>query len=885
MKPRIAKGQPLTELVKGSLNYTLERIRAAFRAQFRSDDAYWNWYLVEVFADHVIVMDDSLPPDEFYRVAYQSSGDSYLFAARDAWELVELAYQSATANERRTLLATKQIALIESVSWQPLTLHEAKEGKPRRITARGMTADIINANNRRYPAAVLTAAVNEAQTRVAAKQLLAESSHPSDKPSGVADFLETVIRWDSITFEGGEVLLEGEIIPTKGKGENAIILMEHGIFPRLSQRAHGLAEVVEEGGRRFLEITELHITGYDLVMDPGDPTAQTLTFESRLPHHAPADRLASKEPSPMDKLTLESLRAEYPELVAQIERERDASRRQDLEAALEAKRQSDARDAKLLGEREASLRAQLGLSETDDLQDALKRQQAELTRLQEAETARQVAAYIDAEVAGIKYADVLKAPFVEAVKAAQPKTVDEAKAAIVAKRKEYDTLQANLELAARGHGQLSILGPVLERERGVPEFARVSHELTESLIRAGHIQPRDLRQAKNINERFAVQYLERFDRVHRQRLSQEAAQWNEAETASDLSLPYSVSRALIAEALPELIALSVFDVQMVDPAPTTNIYFETYSAESGATATVTAETIAGSLVGWTQIANKRLQPGTVTLTNSGATVTYVEGTDYVIDYANGRLRALATITEAQSLRITYTYDAIRRGENAAIKRGKQTLSSLALTIAADRLAAEITNEAIVFSRAAMGYDARSRLLMRLIKQIQRKIDGGLFYLALSAALRVASNSGGTWTAASDSPTALAEKIGVAKVKIANRFYEPTAVLMSATNADRLANWDAFTAAGMRPDADLNSAGYVGRVKGLPVFATANFTDSYILPINREVVLHRIGQPMVIKGPFPSYSSNELLPVEQWYVEEFNGSETPVAEKASYVKVA
>lgn len=881
MPNRIPKGQPLDELVKGSLTYALERVRAAFRSQFRSEDAYWNWYIVETFSDHVIVLDDQLPPDEFWRVDYQASGASYVFAARDAWVLVELAYQSATVNEHRAARNGRQIPLVESVSWQPLQLHEAVAGRPRKITARGMTADTINANNRRYPSAVLESAVAEATQLVAAKRLLAESKHPNDKPGGVPDFLETVIRWDAITFDNGEVLLEGEIIPTKGKGENAIILMEHGVYPRLSQRAHGLAQVIEEGGTRFLEITELHITGYDLVMDPGDRTADTLMFESRI--HQPAAP-AQGDPPIMDKLTLESLRAEYPELVAQIEQAHDARERTKLEEALQRKQAEDAAAAKLIADREASLRTQLGLSDTDDLAEAMQRNQTELIRLQAAEQARQVAAYIDQECGQIKYADVLKVPFIEAVKAAGAKTVDEAKAVIIAKRAEYDKLQAGLVLAARGRG-VEILGPVLERDRGVPEFARVAFELSESLVRGGHLQPRNLAQPTNVNERFAAQYLRKFDEVYQQRLAAEARAFHEAEQASDLSLPYSVMRAVIAEALPELVALSVFDVQMVDPAPTTNIWFETYAGESGATASVVDEVIVGSLVGWTQLANKRVQPGTVVLTNSGATVTYVEGTDYVVDYLNGRVMALATITEGQSLKIDYTYDAIRRGELAAIKRGKNSLSSMALTIGADRLAAEISNEAVVFSRAALGYDVRSRLLMRLIRQIQNKIDGGLFYLALAAALRVPSNSGGTWTAATDAVSELVKKIGVAKTKVANRNYDPTAVLMSKTNSDRLSNSDIFTAAGARPDADLTSAGYVGRVKSLPVFDTTNFTDGYILVANREIVMHRIAQPMALKGPFPSYSAGELLAAEQYYVEEFNGSETPVIQKASLVKVA
>lgn len=49
---------------------------------------------------------------------------------------------------------------------------------------------------------------------------------------------------------------------------------------------------------------------------------------------------------------------------------------------------------------------------------------------------------------------------------------------------------------------------------------------------------------------------------------------------------------------------------------------------------------------------------------------------------------------------------------------------------------------------------------------------------------------------------------------------------------------------MRSDVDPTSADYVGRVKSLP--------------INREIVLHRIGRPMALKGPFAPYSSGELL---------------------------
>ena len=272
--------------------------------------------------------------------------------------------------------------------------------------------------------------------------------------------------------------------------------------------------------------------------------------------------------------------------------------------------------------------------------------------------------------------------------------------------------------------------------------------------------------------------------------------------------------------------------------------------------------------------------------DSTDTTTYTEGTDYVIDYVHGKIMALTggAITGGAVLHVDYTYDAIGKGELAAIERAKIQLSSQVLTCTADRLAAQISREAVVFSRSQLGWDATTRTLMALVQQIRRLIDKGLFYNALTAALQVANNSGGTWTSASDTLTDLVEKVGVARVKVANRYYQPTALIMSVTNSDRVANWDGFTAAGSRADAAMDANGYVGRLKGLPVFETTEFPDNYILAVNREVVMHRILEPMVLKGPFPTYSGDKLVAAEQYYVEEFNGTIMPVPEKAAYVKI-
>jgi len=103
MKKKINRGSPLEELVKGSVDYTMQMIRDAFWKQF--PDASGQYYIAETFADHVIIsgFGDGWPlkADEYYKVNYSKSGQgdpapTYTFAAKEAWEVVELAYQPQT---------------------------------------------------------------------------------------------------------------------------------------------------------------------------------------------------------------------------------------------------------------------------------------------------------------------------------------------------------------------------------------------------------------------------------------------------------------------------------------------------------------------------------------------------------------------------------------------------------------------------------------------------------------------------------------------------------------------------------------------------------------------------------------------------------------------
>ena len=873
-KKRIERGRPLEELVKGSVEYTLNLIGNAFRQQFPYSSNGHDYYIVETFADSVIVREygGRELKDEYYQVSYSREGESYTFAAREAWETVELAYQPQSQvfqDEAQQGEKKGERRLVEQLGGVRLMEAEG-DGKPRKIRAIGITADVVNGNGRRYPANVLQAAVADVQGRLSGSpgqgrlvQLLGEAEHPSAK-GGRPNILETVFKWEAISFNAatGQVELEGIILPTT-KGRDIQALLENGVMLPLSQRAYGQSKTIKENNQAIEEITALRITGYDAVMEPSDPVAQiTESKEEKI-----------MDPEEFKKMLLEMLQKNPDLLKGLIQGDLNQMSEAQLKAV------------------EGQARKALGIGENDDLALALS-EAAQAKRTLEAQAAQQaVEAAITEASKGLKYGEKLNGLFVQSLRDAQPANAEAVTALAEAKRKEYDAIAASGVLAGMGfHGapDVTVTGPVFEQETGQPEFARAAHMITEAIRTQDAWRPaRDFRKPRTVNEAFTAKYLAKFDKVYRGKLLAEHKLFSEAEQTSDLDLPYSVMRAMIAEAFPTLVSLGIFDVQLSDTNPA-HLYFETYAGETGYTVAAAAEAVVADLDDWVALTYKRITPGTLVAKDHAEAVTYVEGTDYVLDYANGKFMALTAgaILNGGDVHITaYTYTAIRKGEMAPIERGKMTLSHEILTLAADRLATEISREAVVFSRSQLNYDATARTLASLVRQIQRKIDQGIMYLGLSAALSVASNSGGTWSKAG-LPVDFVEAAGVAKGKIAYRYYMPTFMLLSYANADLIANWDGFTQAGSRPDASINAEGYLGSLKGLPVFQSTEFSENYALLGNRELVMHRIGQPMQLFGPFPSYdqATAKLIAANQYYAEEFNGTDAPVPGKGSTVKI-
>jgi hypothetical protein len=730
----------------------------------------------------------------------------------------------------------------QALTLAPLNESEQADGA-RRVRAIGVTAGVVNANGRRYPRAILESAIAELNVHMAESAgqgrliALGEAEHPSDK-GGRPALLETVVKWQAARLQDDAVLLEGVILPT-AKGKDILTLIEHGVPVGVSMRGYGRQKPVRVDGKSVQEVTKLQITGFDLVAEPSDPYARLL--ESR----------RGQEEMDMEE--------QDKELLAK------------LEEAQRAKTELESKQAETLKALEEAQKAQAKLAERER-QEAVDAAIAEATK-------------------ELKYGDALNKLFVEAVKAAKPAQPGDVAAIVETKRKEYDAIAAEGVLAGMGKGDVKVIGPVFEQQTGQPEFTRAAFQFTERLAERGYGQMRDLREAKTPSALFAKRYLEQYDAAHKAQLLAESQRLlTEAGQVSDLNLPYSVMRAIIAEAVPELVALSVFDSGFADASPT-RIYYENYAAESGAQPSVSAENATAALGGWISLAKQRIQPGTVVVTNSGATVTYTEYTDYLIDYANGRLYTVATITNGQALKVSYTYDAVRTGEMGAIQRGKGQLSFQTIELAADRLAQQISDEAVTFARTQLGWDATTRTMAMIIREIRQMVDAGMMRLAIAQA-HISGNSGGSWNSSSDTVDALVQKIGVAKVAVQNDYYMPTAILMSLTNADRLSNWAAFAVSLNRPDAS-QAPGTLGpgdtglRVKGLPVFASTEMPDSKIVVANRELVQYRVlaSKPMTMKGPYPSYDSGKLVAADQYYVEEYNATVSLIAAKGGIVTVS
>lgn len=912
MARKIARGKPLEEATKGSLEYTLRQIRNNFYRQHpdTENEIYW---VEETFADHIIVNSDRLKPDEFYYVTYTREGGNYVFSPRDQWEIVELTYQPQTLDER---LRAKPGKRLVEVSLDGVMLAEAQNGQPRVIHADGAMADVVNGNGRRYSTAVIIEAVADARhhLRESLSQgraiLLGEEEHPAHKETRRPRMLETIVAWQDIWFDAktNTVKLRGNMVENS-KGKDAIATMDAGILPGVSLRGYGESEFINENGRAIEDVKWLRFTGFDLVMEPSFEDAGVTALESRATNgESKMDPEEEKEEGkgkpakgkPVQESTAvvpdaTTLINEHPAVVEKILKHVEFQNKMEADARAAEERKLREAAEKLNKDQEAAVRAALGIDETADIITAVREASERRAALEAKERAAQVAEYIEKQTSSLNaYPDWMREKLRLAISKQEPETIEEAKAALVSQREVFDGMLAEMKLRGKGYGGLDVLGPVLESETGVPEFARGAFEIAEGLRGLGYGRRRQLHKKDVLlpSEVFAMQVLEKFDNLHRTKLAAESRMFAEAETTSDLNLPYSVTRAIMEEAYPDLVAANVFDFGVMNNSPDRIYYESQFAGESGYSNAVTGSNNvnAAAFDTWYTLAagHKRLAFDGISMQPSGGGTPLVFGVDYLLDFEAGRYMLLSTggMSTATNYDLDYTYYAVRKGEDATIERAKAQLAYVTLEAIADRLALQVTKEAIVFGRSQVGWDAAMNSINLLIKELRLLIERNLLHLSLSQALTVASNIAGTWNSGSDTTAALVGHILAAKTKVENRHYQVNSIIMSKTRGNSLILWDGFTASGTRPGFRLDGApGLLGYLAEIPIFTSTEFPDGWIEVNHREIVQHRIYQPMTLEGPFPTYHTDGKMKAnKEYYVEEFNGTVSPIPAKASVVRV-
>lgn len=867
MKNKIGKGKKIEELVKGSLDYTIQLLRDSFWKQF--PDASGKYYIAEIFVDYVIVSgwgeDWSLKNDEYYKAAYSKNGDVFTFAAKDQWEVVELTYQpQSVITESKKKSGTRFEEAVEPGQIELLEAKDENKGTRRIRINELVVANVVNGNKRLYEPEIVEAMIADWQSHLhesagqgRLKVLTGEADHPTDKGKKRTEYLETVVRWDKLDWDGKRLDIEGDLILTS-KGRDVEILMEAGVRPGGSIRGIGESKVEKVNGQKVEKVLWLSMNGVDLVGDPSFKNVAELQ-----------ESIKSQGDEAMNLEELLKLLRENPDAFAGIT---EAQVKKMGEAQLKAL--------------EEQVRSALGIGAGDNIAESLKSLKDKAGKFDQSQKRGEVEAAITEATKELPFGNELNEAFVESIKDGKFDSADEVKTFAESQRKVFGKLAASKKLqnmGFKGGTGLQVIGSVLENETGTPEFARVAFELTES-VRKHEMRSKStlVLRAESPAAVLTEMLLAQYDKQNMRHLIAEAKAFEEAESTSDLNLPYSVSRAVIAEAYPNLVAANIFDFGIMDQSPM-NIFYEAFSGETGFSADIIDEVVTGGAEDtWYALAHANVIPGTVVVTSNPAGVTYVEGTDFVIDYELGKIRHIAAgAIDANDVLVDYTYHATRKGEDAEIERAKTTMSYQTITAAADRLADYITHEAIVFSRSQIGWDAVGRTMANLIRELRRDKDRRLIEKALAVALSVPSNKTAAWDISLAVYLDLVKSIGEAKVKVVNRFYNPTSLVMSATNSDYLSNWDGFTRSGFT-NAELNAAGFVGRVKGLNVWETPEMRDTFNLVLDRGILMHRIFQPMLIKGPFPTYSNGKLVAAEQYYAEEYNASLAPIGGKGSVI---
>lgn len=217
--------------------------------------------------------------------------------------------------------------------------------KPMKIEGIAGKAGIINANNRLYPLSAYTKAVEKAQSKIKRGKLLGEVDHPD---WGMGTLQRAAFKFTKLWMDGDLMKFEGIVLSTPA-GQLLETLLRDGVGVGVSTR--GYATIKYEKYTDETEIAviqdDFELAGIDFVLEESNPYGTVTNFESKMKKGG-IDKM---------KLTLESLKKDYPDLVKslrdEIEKELKESIKNDIMDEMNKDLQEKLKEAKEEGRKEA----------------------------------------------------------------------------------------------------------------------------------------------------------------------------------------------------------------------------------------------------------------------------------------------------------------------------------------------------------------------------------------------------------------------------------------------------------------------------------------------------------------------------------------------------
>lgn len=832
-----------------SLDDKQNRVYLAFRAK----DTEYEHQVVEIADDFLIVTAYSGYTTGVYKkipYTYNSETHEVVISGEENWQDVEKEYVPTAALE--SFKSSRKVKESADVKL---------ERTGRNFRAIGITADVTNRNNRIYPKTVLKEAVNTLKSSLSLSNgqgrfleelnLLGEVEHPESKTTGQPNLNEVAIRWVDVEFDEStnQVKLEGTILPTPS-GNILLTLLENGVKIGISQRAMGRSLTRPDGVE---VIRELAIKGYDAVYTPSDPNGRITEL---LESFDEVKKLAAITEQFKDVLgdidTTDLTESELRETLnlgdGDLATELIAVRNQRIEAA---QKEFDTQVAKLFSE--ANIEKPVAHSFN---------------------SLEQVKTFIDAAL-------------VEAEKAEATKRIEN-----MGGNKNMSNIESSV--------------PLIEKELGVPAYAKAFVESqTKFIEQSGKSHYKTFptaASAKTNGEKLAAKLLENYFKKYEFQLKKESELLEAVNgmQVSDLNLPYTVNAQIIAEMFPRLVAAELFTfVPMVSREQ--RVYVESFSGNTAAELDVTVPATALNAfvpslhptpaIGlWMDLGKKNITPGSLVFSGG-----MVEGTDYVVDYRNGKVKSLTAgfAGLAAATTLTYKYRTTMNGELGAISRVKQILTPKTLVAEPRRLSAVISDEAYRYGQSQLGYDAQAAAIRGATDALAREFDQQILYRALTELLQVASNTV-TYSRANAvdaATTGFNVRVGEAKAKIEKRNYDSNMcrLLVDVDQAELMSNSQLFESARSRPDFAWG-AGAVGLWKNLPVYSSNQFAGgatSWALVVHPDLLQVGIYVPIEVDPAAPTYiddGSGKMVDAKTFLVRTYDSIECVVQDKGSVVKI-